>query len=125
MGRTSTTFTEIWSSISYAAASALVYSTFLGGNIGDVMQGMYVNANDEAFVCGVILFSNNYPITAGVIGPTTANGTFDSFVTRLNSTGSGLIYSTFLGNADPNSDEARDIYVNSNDEAYITGDGGS
>ncbi len=108
-----------------AGMTSLKYSTFLGGNIDDVMQGMYVSAGDEPFVCGVILFSTNYPITPGVVDPTTGPGTFDSFVTRLNSTGSALIYSTYLGKTDPSSDEARDIYVNSCDEAYVTGDGGS
>jgi gliding motility-associated-like protein len=108
-----------------ATGTGLVYSTFLGGNIGDNMQGFYLSSNDEAFVCGVILFSNNFPITPGVLGPTTANGTFDSFVTRFNTTGSALIYSTYMGNADQSSDEARDIWVNACDEAYVTGDGGS
>ena len=108
-----------------ATASSLIFSTFLGGNSADNMQGFYLSVNDEAFVCGVLLFTTNFPMTPCGVNPTTMPSTFDSFVARFNSTGSSLIYATYLGNKDPSSDEARDIWVNANSEAYVTGDGGS
>src|SRR5207245_7604855 len=70
-----------------ADGSALVYSTFLGGRDDDDGAGIVVDARGNAFVTGNT-FSDNFHIADGVPGG------FGSFVTKLNSTGSALVYST-------------------------------
>lgn len=105
--------------------NSLLYSTLIGSTGNEFGVGVFANAAGEATVGGVILFGTNFPTTPGVVGPGTAPYTFDAFVARFNSTGSSLIYSTYLGNADPSSDEVWDLCVNSNNIAYVTGDGGS
>ncbi|MBI5445249.1 MAG: SBBP repeat-containing protein, partial [Deltaproteobacteria bacterium] len=75
--------------------TGLVYSTFLGGSSGDRGYGIAVDASGNAFVTGYTT-SSNFPTTAGAYD-STANGYYDAFVTKLNPTGTGLVYSTFLG----------------------------
>ncbi len=77
-----------------ASGSALVYSTYLGGNAADEGFGIAVDSSGDAYVTGQTL-SPNFPILNGF--QTTRNGIGDFFVTRLNATGSALVYSTYFG----------------------------
>ena len=81
-----------------ANGSALVYSTFLGGatDIDDAL-GIAVDAGGNAYVTGET-GSSDFPVTTGAFDRT-RNGEYDAFVTKLNPSGSGLVYSTFVGGA--------------------------
>jgi hypothetical protein len=96
----------------------LVYSTFLGGGSDDTATAIAVNAAGEAFVTGYTL-SADFPATAGAFD-TGPNGILDAFVTRMNSAGTALIYSTYLGGS--GIDLGNDIAVNALDEAFVIGD---
>ena len=102
---------------------SLGYSTYLGGNSRDNGFGIAVDASGNAYVTGVTL-STNFPIANPI---QTANdlstGASDAFVTKLNSQGSALVYSTYLGGA--NHDVGRGIAVDPAGNAYITGFTGS
>ena len=76
-----------------------------------------VDTNRNVYVTGSTS-SADFPTTAGAFD-TTANGAFDVFVTKLNTTGSALIYSTFLGGADFDSAGGLDLDATGN--AYISG----
>lgn len=101
----------------------LSYSTYLGGTAQDTGLGIAVNAHGDAFVTGVTL-SLNFPTVPpnNKIGP---GGSFDAFVSRLNASGSALVYSCYLGGSN---DE--DFYglitfggiaLDPNGNAYVTG----
>lgn len=77
-----------------ASGSGLVYSTFLGGNNGDVGNAIAINSSNDVYVTGET-FSTNFPLQAPV-QPVYA-GSGDAFVSELNPSGSQLILSTFLG----------------------------
>ena len=78
-----------------AAGSALVYSTFLGGfNLDDGMA-IAVDGAGNAYVAGETE-AVNFPTTANAFDRT-INGAFDTFITKLNATGSALVYSSYLG----------------------------
>jgi len=62
--------------------------------------------------------SSNFPITPGAF-QTSLRGFGDAFVTKLNSSGSALVYSTYLGGSDY--DDAEAIAVDSAGNAYVTG----
>jgi hypothetical protein len=94
----------------------LVYSTFLGGAGGDIAYGIAVDSGGNAYVTGVT-GSVNFPVKSAV-QPALA-GVTNAFVTKLNSAGSGLIYSTFVGGT--GSDAAAAIAIDSGGNAYITG----
>ncbi len=76
--------------------TALVYSTYLGGNGGDTAFDLDIDAAGNAYVSGST-GSNNFPVTTGAFQATRAGGARDVFVSKLNSNGNALIYSTFLG----------------------------
>jgi hypothetical protein len=81
-----------------ATGSALVFSTFLGGT--QVEYPNRVAVDSTGVYVGGITRSPDFPTTAGAFD-TTLNGTaFDLYVTKLNATGSGLVYSTFIGGTD-------------------------
>ncbi len=78
-----------------ATGSALEYSTFLGGASWEEGNGIALDGTGNAFVMG-ITYSSDFPTTPGAFD-TSLGGSQDAFVTKLNASGSGLDYSTFLG----------------------------
>ncbi|MCK5773158.1 MAG: SBBP repeat-containing protein, partial [Thermoplasmata archaeon] len=97
----------------------LIYSTFIGGNSGDYGYNIDVDSSGNAYVTGQTYVSTtDYPTTTGAYDKT-FNGGSDVFVTKLNSAGSSLVYSTFLGGS--KTDEGRSIAFDSSGNAYLTG----
>ncbi|WP_432663752.1 SBBP repeat-containing protein [Wukongibacter baidiensis] len=101
--------------------SALVYSTYIGGNGSDVGCSISIDNNRNAYVTGDTA-SFNFPITPGAF-QTTLTGPQDAFVTKLNPTGSALIYSTYLGGS--SGDRGEGITSDNNGNAYVVGTTGS
>jgi hypothetical protein len=101
-----------------STGSALVYSTYLGGSLIDDANSITTDASGNAYVTGET-DSADFPITAGVFQPSLA-GNYDSFVTELNSAGSALIYSTYLGGS--GTDLAYGIALDTSGDAYVTGE---
>jgi Beta-propeller repeat len=99
------------------SGSGLVYSTFLGGVGLDDSVAIALDGARNAYVTG-IMASRNFPTTAGAFD-TTANGEADGFVTKLNATGSALVYSTLLGGADNESPVG--VAVDAAGNAYVGG----
>ncbi|MEP6794628.1 MAG: SBBP repeat-containing protein [Saprospiraceae bacterium] len=100
-----------------SSGSALIYSTYLGGTGEDFGFGIAVDVSNNAYVTGYT-DSSDYPTTAGVFDET-FNQADDVFVTKLNSNGSALLYSTFLGGI--GSDRCYSITTDANGNAYVTG----
>ena len=98
--------------------SALVYSTFIGGNDYDDSKSIQIDSSGNAYVTGLTL-SSNFPTTAGAYDMT-FNGGGDVFVVKLNPTGSALVYSTFIGGSIW--DCSRALQIDSSGNAYVTGD---
>ena len=72
--------------------SSLLYSTYLGGSSSDTGLRIAVDSSGNAYVSGDTQ-SSNFPTTAGAL-----NTSGYGFVTKLNSTGTQLVYSTYLFN---------------------------
>jgi hypothetical protein len=79
---------------SLAGSSSRIYSTRLGGSSGDGAFAITVDASGAAHVAG-LTFSNDFPLHSPV--QTSRGGDFDAFVTKVNSSGTGVSFSTFLG----------------------------
>jgi hypothetical protein len=105
------------------AGSGLLYSTYLGGSGGARATAIAVDAAGNAFVTGHTS-NTNFPTTLGAF-QTTCGGcnlgtdSGDAFITKLNPSGSALVYSTFLGGS---GDEAGNgIAIDASGNAYVTG----
>jgi hypothetical protein len=107
-----------------AAGTALVYSTYLGGNAGTgggftAGFSIKVDSSGSAYLTGQTR-ATNFP-TANAIQATFGGGSpdGDAFVTKLNAAGTALVYSTYLGGSD--NDIGFEIALDSAGSAYITG----
>jgi hypothetical protein len=100
-------------------SGALVYSTYLGGTGRDFATAIAIDGSGNAYVTGYTN-STNFPIVAGGLQSTNGGGAFDAFVTKLNPTGTALVYSTYLGGVD--NDTASSIAVDPAGNAYICGE---
>jgi hypothetical protein len=98
--------------------SELLYSTYLGGNSYDWAYGIAVDSSGNAYVSGGTS-STNFPVSDGAYQTTYGGGDDDAFVTKLNPTGTKLVYSTYLGGSDL--DYAGSIAIDSSANAYVTG----
>ena len=95
---------------------ALVYGTYLGGTNSEIPRAIAVDASGRAHVTGRT-FSSDFP-TLDALQPQ-FGGVFDGFVTKLDATGSALVYSTFLGGQ--REDSGRGIALDATGHAYVTG----
>src|SRR5438034_955650 len=95
----------------------LSYSTYLGGNGDDTPYGIAVDPAGNVYISGYTS-STNFP-TASAFQATYGGGLYDAFVTKLNATGSAIVYSTFLGGH--GDDRGSRITVDSAGNAYVTG----
>ncbi len=99
--------------------SALVYSTFLGGERSDFARAIAVDASGNAYVAGSTS-SLFFPIV-NHLQP--MRGLSDAFIAKVNATGSELDYSTYLGGNFI--DDCFGIAVDAEGSAYVTGSTGS
>jgi hypothetical protein len=101
-----------------ATGSALVYSTYLGGGDYDRGHGIAVDAAGNAYVTGET-WSLDFPTTPGAFQPAKAGGATDSFVTKLDPTGSALVYSSYLGGT--GSEFPGRLALDAAGQVYVTG----
>jgi len=109
----------------------LLYSTFLGGSAGnnrygsndEVATSVAVDTSGNVYVTGYTL-STDFPTTPGAfqIGPGTAQ--YSSFITKLNASGSALVYSTYLPLWYHIATIATEIAVDASGRAFVTGRAG-
>jgi hypothetical protein len=96
----------------------LSYSTYLGGSGSDGGGQVAVDASGNVYVTGKT-GSNDFP-TLGAVQTVKANN-FDTFVAKLNASGTALLYSTYIGGHEAVDEVATGIAVNAAGEAYVTG----
>lgn len=99
-----------------ANLTTLIWSTYIGGTLGDAAYSIRVDdLNNAAFICGGTQ-STNIGTTAGVVGPTNAGGV-DGFVLRLDESNGALSALTYLGTNSYDQtyilelDDVNDVYV--------------
>jgi hypothetical protein len=99
-----------------AGGTALLYSTYLGGRSDDAGLGIAVDPAGDAYITGST-DSADFP-TLNPLQAANRGGT-DAFVTKLNSTGRAIVYSTYLGGR--GEDAGNTIAVDAVGNAYVTG----
>ena len=101
-----------------ASGTTLRYATFLGGSDEDWVCHVKVDGTGQAYVSGVT-DSANFPAALGPGYDTTLNGDADAFVVKLDATGTGLRYATFIGGSA--GDGGYGIAIDGAGQAYLTG----
>jgi uncharacterized protein (TIGR03437 family) len=103
----------------FDASGRLMYSTYLGGALDDIAYAVAADAQGNAYVAGVT-YSSNFPVTTGAFQTTADFKTaVHSFVTKINPTGTALVYSTLI--AGSGNDYINGLRIDSAGNAYIIG----
>ena len=121
---------EIFVSKLSSDGSSLIYSTYIGSRSSDISNCIEVDTLGNAYIAGESQagFSanhpeRNFPTTPGVIQPSPTGQ--DAFILKVNPTGTGLVYSTFLGGqmtgTNTNLTEVVDIAIDEQGNLYATG----
>ena len=97
--------------------NALVYSTFLGGEDNDSTEGIAVDSSGNAYVTGGTR-SSGFPVTSSAF-QSFRTGDTDAYFTKLNSSGSAVLYSTLLGGG--STDRGSGVAIDSSGSAYVAG----
>jgi hypothetical protein len=101
--------------------AVLAYSTYLGGNAGDLGEAVAVDAAGSAYVTG-LTYSTNFPVFNPFQTQNAGGG--DAFVAKVNLAGTALEYATYLGGSygcSEGEDYGFGIAVDSAGAAYVTG----
>lgn len=98
-----------------ATGTSVIYSTFIGGNLVDSPDALAVDAEGNAYLTGFTR-SANYPLK-NAAQPHLNDP--DAFVTKLNPTGTDLVFSTFLGGQ--NLERGSAISADAGGNCYVTG----
>lgn len=97
--------------------NALIYSTFLGGEDNDSTEGIAVDLSGNAYLTGGTR-SAGFPVTASAFQSSRAGDT-DAYLTKLNSSGSSVLYSTLLGGG--STDRGSGVVIGSSGIVYVAG----
>jgi len=96
----------------------LVFSTYIGGTGSEWVYGMAVDDDQNVYITGATE-SLEYPVTSGAYQFTAPGGFLDIYLSKLNSDGTELIYSTYLGGSD--TEEGYALVVDQSHTAYLGG----
>jgi hypothetical protein len=99
------------------AGDSLAFSTYLGGSLVDIATAVALDSTGNVYVTGTTL-SANFPVTGGAF-QTVNHGSYDAFISKMDSLGTTMLYSTYLGGE--GSDQSSSIAVDANGVAYIAG----
>jgi hypothetical protein len=99
-----------------AAGTKLVYSTLVGGSLSDEATGLAVDQNGNTCLTGTTL-SADFPTTVRAYDTTFSGG--DAFLAKVNSSGTGLVFSTFFGGS--GEEKGLGISLDASENIFIIG----
>jgi hypothetical protein len=102
-----------------STGDTLSYSTYLGGSGLDTGYAIAIDDSENAYVAGFTQ-SDDFPTLNPYQATHSDTAYRDAFVAKLDSTGSSLVYSTYIGGV-AGDDEGYGIAVDSAGNAYVTG----
>lgn len=100
-----------------STATAITWSTFLGGTGYDASAGVGIDSSGNVYVGGMTN-STNFPVSSA-IQSTYGGGTVDTVAAKLNSTGTAMLWSTYLGGNDE--DQAFGAVADASGNLYMAG----
>lgn len=97
---------------------SVAYSTYIGGAEWDWVEDIAVDLSGFAYLC-VSTDSEDYPVTAGALQTVLIGDYCDLAITKMNPSGTDLVFSTFIGTE--NDDYSSDLSVDNNGNVYFAG----
>jgi type IX secretion system substrate protein/beta-propeller repeat-containing protein len=101
-----------------STGSSVDYLTYIGGSGGDECYSLALDASSNVYLTGRT-YSDDFPFTIGFFDQTYNGGYGDAYVVKMNSTGTALVYSTYIGGNE--GDCAKDIVLDNSNNVFITG----
>jgi len=98
--------------------STLLWASYLGGSSGDAVYSIELDSQNNILVAGGTQ-SSNLPTTFGVVQMNFQGGTADGFITKINSTGTQILASTYVGS--DTYDQAYFVELDEDDLVHIFG----
>ncbi|UCF08082.1 MAG: SBBP repeat-containing protein [Thermoplasmata archaeon] len=104
------------------STNSLIFSTYIGGDTWEYIRSIHINDGTGIYFAGPTgkpaEGAKSYPTTSGSFDKT-INGNRDLFISKMDPSGSSLIYSTFIGG--DGEEEAGRIDVDSQGNVFFTG----
>jgi uncharacterized repeat protein (TIGR01451 family) len=105
---------------SKTGAASIVYNTYLGGNASANIWRMTVDSTGNAYVVGNSTSSFPHGHTFGTA--TAADGGSVGFVTKLNATGSALVFSTIVHGMSSGFSSPPSVAIDASRNVYVAGE---
>jgi hypothetical protein len=96
----------------------LVFSSYLGGSLADTGGAVAVDPAGNVLIAGQTA-SLDFPVTGGAAQPASGGGT-DAFVARIDSSGTSLVFATYLGGS--SRDVGSAVVLDAGGNAYVAGE---
>jgi gliding motility-associated-like protein len=101
-----------------SSLSNLIFSTYLGGSNTDAAYSVQLNSLGDVYVAGGTI-SSNFPMQGGGLNTSYQGGVADGFVARINSSGTAILNSTYIGNSGYN--QCYFVQTNLANEVFVIG----
>lgn len=98
------------------SGNTISFSTYLGGSLSDEGKSIAIDSSGNAYISGGTT-STNFPVANAY--QNALKGESDAFISKFDSTGGNLIFSTYMGGS--LLDASEDIAIDSNGNSFITG----
>ena len=107
----------------FDTSGAIVYSSYFGGNGYSYATAVAADTGGFAYVTGYDEGGGSFPITATTICNPNTQSCSGTFVTKFDTAGATLVYSTYMG--PNNGSQGTAIQVDANGDAYVAMNSGS
>jgi hypothetical protein len=121
-GAYQTTFgggTDVFVTKVNAAGTGWMFSTYIGGTASQTGNVLALDSSGNIYVTGQAQ-SGGVPVTSGAF-QTSPNGMTDAFLVKLNSSGSAIVFGTYLGGSGTANEAGTGVAVDASGDAYVVG----
>lgn len=104
-----------------SSGNVIQFSSFLGGDLSDGAIGIKLDNNGDLYVVGRTE-SNDFPTTSGSFMPNYCSFCGNlTFVTKINTSGNSIVYSTYMGGTNSGNEEIMDFSVDPAGHVFLVG----
>lgn len=98
--------------------TTIIWSTYVGGSLNDAIYSLAIDGKDDIYVTGGTA-STDFPVSTGAVSTLNAGGRADGFATHINSAGTSILHSTYVGSS--SYDQIYFVDLDKQDNVYVFG----